>query len=470
MVLIRILIVGMLIMILALSVYAQNDTLTTFSFKDYLDIVKLHHPLAKQADLQPEKGRAAIQNARGGFDPKLYNSFNQKQFEDKEYYSLLDAGVKIPTWLGLELYSGFEQNNGVFLNPENNTPNSGLWYGGIMVPVGQGLLIDKRRAMLRQAEIYQKSSLEERNQLLNELIFQAGSAYWDWFKAFHIKVVYEEALEVATQRFEAVKRGALLGDSPFIDTLEAGIQVQTRKIGLQQAELELQNSVALLSVFLWTDGSIPLQLNQDISPSEFENISFSNTDEDLLVNFDEYITTHPELAIGQFKIDQLMVENRMKKEMLKPTLNLKYNALYHAQASDALSPVTNNNYNWGVEFSFPLLLRKERGELKTNQLKVQESQLDLSNKIELLAFKAQAAVNEWDNSNIQAIQLTQTVNDYFGLLRGEQQLFESGESSLFLVNSRELSYINARIKLVEITSKNQIAELKTKYALGILNQ
>ena len=77
-------------------------------------------------------------------------------------------------------------------------------------------------------------------------------------------------------------------------------------------------------------------------------------------------------------------------------------------------------------------------------------------------------VNEWEITKEQADLYAQTVNDYRGLLEGERALFDSGESSLFMVNSRELGYINAQIKLIEILTKNQKAILATRYSLGTL--
>ena len=38
-----------------------------------------------------------------------------------------------------------------------------------------------------------------------------------------------------------------------------------------------------------------------------------------------------------------------------------------------------------------------------------------------------------------------------------------------MINSREMSYINARIKLNEIINKNKKAALETEYAFGLLH-
>ena len=59
------------------------------------------------------------------------------------------------------------------------------------------------------------------------------------------------------------------------------------------------------------------------------------------------------------------------------------------------------------------------------------------------------------------------VKDYEGLLNGERSMFNAGESSLFLINSREVNYINAQLKLVELLAKRKVTILALNYSLGI---
>ena len=63
---------------------------------------------------------------------------------------------------------------------------------------------------------------------------------------------------------------------------------------------------------------------------------------------------------------------------------------------------------------------------------------------------------------------TKTVEDYAALLAGERRLFNGGESSLFMINSREKGFIGAELKMVELVTKNRKAILKIQFALGQL--
>ncbi len=449
--------------------FGQQDSNRLLSFEDYMLRVKTHHPLAIQANLQKQKGDASVLQARGGFDPKAFADVAQKYFDDKQYYSVADGGLKIPTWFGLEIKGGYEQNQGVFLNPENTTPGTGLWYAGLSLPIGQGLFIDERRAELKQAQLYRESTAAMQNAMMNELLYMAGKTYWDWFMAYNSLKVYEEAYQLAIQRFEGVKQSASLGDKPAIDTLEAGIQVQNRQLGLQQAQLEFANTTALLSVYLWDEGMIPLEVAEGTIPQSANALEPLSVQPAMYLLLDSLVTGHPELVQYQFKIEQLEIEKRWKKEQLKPIVNLNYNALTEAIQENPLAEYSPNNYKWGVSFSMPILLRKERGAVRLADLKIQEAELDIASKTATLGYKAIASLNEWSNTADQVVLYTRTVRDYNGLLNGERQMFEGGESSLFMVNSRELGYINAQLKLIELLAKNRKASLATSYSLGILN-
>ena len=62
----------------------------------------------------------------------------------------------------------------------------------------------------------------------------------------------------------------------------------------------------------------------------------------------------------------------------------------------------------------------------------------------------------------------QAVQSYATLQRGEEIKFSNGESSLFLVNARELKTLEARQKLIELQGKEQKAVANTLWAAGTL--
>jgi outer membrane protein TolC len=248
------------------QVFAQDSLPASFTHEAFIDIVRNHHPMARAAQLKGQEGEFLIQSAKGGFDPKLSGNMQQKYFDGTNYYSYIHGGLKIPTWYGVTLQAGYDANTGARLNPEAYTSDAGLWNAGISVQLGNGLLIDQRRADLRQAEIYANSTELEQKLMLNQLELDASMAYYDWFKAYNYFRVFETAVENASLRLDNIRQAALFGDKASIDTLKALIFLQERQLNLERTRLNLQNKQAQLEIFLWQDGSIPLEFQSFRSP------------------------------------------------------------------------------------------------------------------------------------------------------------------------------------------------------------
>lgn len=454
-----------LLIALSFSSIAQSDSMWILSYDEFIEIVKTHHPLSRQANLQRDKGDATLTKARGGFDPKLEGSMNQKYYKDQQYYSYVHAGLKVPTWFGLSAQGGYELNDGTYLNPSSRVPDDGLWYAGLSLSLGKGLLIDERRAELKQAKIYLESAEIEGKIMMNQLFFDASVAYWDWFKAYHKMKIYEGAVENASIRLEGVKSSAFLGDRPFIDTVEARIQLQNRMIGLNQSKMEFLNKSQMLEVYLWQDGYVPLSLTESTYPTPADQFTPAHIDPSITAYKDSLIQSHPELILYQNKLDMKSIDLRLKKQGILPSIDLKYNLLSEPVGPDVFSEINPSDYNWGVQLNYPLFTRKERGSIRLAKIELEQLEMDRLTKIQMIDYKVSSAINTWSTSIDQILLYERTVNDYITLLNGEQTLFEIGESSLFLLNSRERSLIDSQLKLIDFKRDNQIAKVLVDYQL-----
>lgn len=419
-----------------------------FTFNEYLGYVKKFHPLVKTANLEINKAQAGLMAARGAFDPKIAVDFDKKQFKDTEYYSLLNSSFKIPTWYGIEIKAGFEQNEGYYLNPENTVPNAGLASVGISVPLGQGLFINQRMADLRKAKMQMQLGQAERKLLAIEVLYDASVAYFNWKKNFEEFQMYSEYNTNAETRFKAIQSLIKQGDKRAIDSVEAGISLKSRKLSLENSRLKLLKSRLELSNFLWLDNAIPMELSDILFPEQQIESTIQETlkTNDLLAN-NFSIDNHPKINALETKIDMLEVDRKLKANALLPKIDLSYSYLSEPQYIDSYK---FENYKVGINFAYPIFLRKERGGLKLAQFKIQETtnslnleRLQLSNKI-----KAQKEViNSLNNQRLMANEL---VSDYNTMLQSEERLFIFGESSLFLINSRESSLITAQLAAIAL--------------------
>ena len=324
--------------------------------------------------------------------------------------------------------------------------------------------MDKRRAAYKQAQIFTKATENEKIRIINDLFQSAGEEYINWQNKFQIVKVYQEALNLAKVRFEGVKKTYQFGDRAAIDTVEALLQIQTREIMLQQANLELQSAKYMLSTFMW------LQNNQSVDADKL----LIQPQDELIVPFTPLldITNNPKLLSFGFKINDLNIERRLKAENLRPELGLQFGIL-----NQGLTPFRNINQSYwndnnkvNFRVAFPLTFSKERGELAEAKIKIKQVEIEqnlvqneLLNKMKQNAFELSTLQNQINTLKQNYISSDQ-------LLKGEELRFKVGESSLFLINARESKLIEVKEKLLETEAKLRKVQLKTLWLQGTLYQ
>jgi outer membrane protein TolC len=432
----------------SLYLFGQNSP-TEFSFNEFLGYVKKYHPLVKQADLKLNEAQANLMLARGAFDPKIEVDFSEKQFKDKNYYSILNSSFKIPTWYGIELKAGFDNTEGIYMNPENTLPNTGLTSVGISVPIGQGLLINQRMADLRKAKIAQNLNAAERNLQAIEVLYDASISYINWKRSFDEVKLYENYLENALIRYEGVTKLIYQGDKPAIDSIEAGIAVKTRRLNLEDAKLKFIKSKLDLSNYLWFENNIPLELKEVLQP---EKTLASTIKEALQINELGIIDldNHPKIKAFDAKINMLKIEKQLKANAQLPKLDLSYNYL---SEPSAFEEYRFEDYKIGVNFSIPIFLRKERAGLKLAKLKIQDTEFSLQFERKNLENKLKSQQQEIISLQKQQEYNNQLVTDFKQLLTSEDRLFNMGESSLFLINSRENALVTSQLNEIALENR-----------------
>jgi outer membrane protein TolC len=204
--------------------FSQADNQVIFTPEAFIHQVKLYHPIAKQANIIVDKAAAELLSAKGGFDPMLYTDASRKTFDGKNYYYYTNPELKIPTPIGIDIKTGLANNGGNFLNSEYSAGKTS--YIGVEIPLGKGLMMDKRRAVLQHAKIFQRLSEQERLTAMNDLLFAAYTDYWQWTGAFQLYSIYSKFVQVANNRLRLVRIAYANGDRATIDTIEAFTQVQ----------------------------------------------------------------------------------------------------------------------------------------------------------------------------------------------------------------------------------------------------
>lgn len=455
-----------ILLFFTLPFFGQVQDSVVLRFNEYLGYVKKYHPIAKQAELTLGIGQANLMKARGGFDPKIEVDYDRKEFKGSEYYDRLNAAFKIPTWYGIELKGTFEQNDGDFLNPAESVPSDGLYSAGVSMSLGQGLWINDRMATLKQAKLFREQTKADRDLLVNQILYDAALAYFDWLRAFNEATIYQNFLRNADVRFEGIKSRAEAGDIAAIDTVEAKIAMQSRALSLEQAKVKLMKQSLELSNFLWMNDNVPIELQPNVIPDTEISGEIDTTLEILGMPLDSFtIENHPKLLSLGYKVDGLRVEKNLKANKLLPQIDLEYNFL--TETPELINSLQTEEYKGGLTFRLPLFLRKERGDLKLAKFKLRDAQFDLDNAEVELKNKIVALYRELESFETQNVLTDEIVGNYSTLLNAEERKFSFGESSLFLINSRESKLIDAELKQIEVQNKFYTAKAKLFNSLAV---
>lgn len=449
----------LVVLIIGLFIFHQGNTQVLMA-DDFIELVRKNHPLAKQAVIGVKKAEADLLTAKGGFDPTIGMDASRKTFDGKNYYFYTNPQLKIPTWIGADIKAGIENNGGQLLSSEVTAGQTS--YLGLELPVAKGLLLDKRRATLQQARILREQSEQEQLNALNNLLFDAYQSYWQWAGNYQLLNIYSKFVNIAKDRFRLVRIGFENGERASVDTVEALTQIQQFQLLQNEALLQLTNSALTLSNYLWDDRDSVFLLSPQYIP---DTIGLSQQivlpDEAGLVQ--QALILNPQLRIYDFKLNALEIDRKLKRQNILPTINLKANLLNSGYNvfKGWNSALFQNNYSWGVDFKLPLLIREGRGEYRKSVLKIKETNYELSLKQRETENKVRAYLNETRQLQQQLVISQQTYSNFQTLLNAEYLRFRNGESSLFLVNTRENKMIEMAEKLIGL----RIKYLKSRYAV-----
>lgn len=438
-------------MVLMVETYAID----TLNLATYLEVVLENHPLILKANLNRDIAEFNVLKGKGTLDPKIYSDYDQKQFDDIDYFTVWLTEAKIPTVLPIDFSVGYERNDGVFLNQENNVPINGLLYGTINLSILRGLLFDEQRYNIQSAEVKGIKSLIEQEIVTREIIFQAINTYLGWTSKNNNVDINQNYLQLVKDRHQNVIQLFVNGDSPAIDTLESRLNLNSAEKLLLESQSKLVKAKQKLSLFIWDSNGQPLQVNSSILPMSIEGlISYL---EELSSIINPNFGNDPLIAKIDNEIQSIFLDNRLEKENLKPQLDLKYNTILNLGKDDLDPSFTFNDFKYGVTFQYPILNRKTKGQIRINEALTRQNELDKVEYLGQLNNKFVGLISqETIQDNILEVSVEKLTNSQL-LYDAEVLKFNLGESSIFLLNSRERKLLEAQIDVV-----------KSYYSLGMV--
>lgn len=428
------------------SLSAQE--MDTLILSNYLELIGNNHPLIKKAELFDAFVEAYDMKARGTFDPKLFSSFDRKQFDDKRYFTTWNTEAKIPTNLPIDFSVGYENNSGLFLNPESSLPENGLIYGTLNLSLIRGLLFDEQRFKVQMAELKGLKSEIEKEILVREIIYQALVTYVDWVATNNKSEVIEQTLVNIREQHQNTVQLFLDGDKPAIDTIESRINLNSAEKDYLELQLELGVKRQKVNLFLWDNEMTPLILLDGVSPQRAELLAAELESLGIMLSPD--FSIDPKIRKLLVERESLSLENRLTKEKLKPQFDLKYNTILRTGTASSEPSISLNDYKYGVQFEMPLRNRSTKSDLHMNDILMEQILLDQRQQIQKFETEYDLLLeNKMNQESILSI-VEEKIQNCQVLYEAELLKYGIGESSVFLLNKRQEKLLEAQNDKIKI--------------------
>lgn len=458
------------ILIISFFQYGQAQDSLSISAQEFISIVKNFHPLALKYQLQNKIAHAEITKARGGFDPVLEGRLGEKNIEGLQYYRQKNIELGIPTWYGIDVTTGYHYLDGEKLN--SSETKGGLYSMGISVPLAKNLLYDKRRAMLDQAKFALKMTQAEQTVLTNELLLDAENTYWEWVKSFEIYQLQTKAVEISRKRLNLTQKTFEYGERAAIDTTEAASQLQSFELQQKEAFLDFIKNTQQLQLFLWKDNLEIYEISQFIYPADQLSDHIAYSDFEFLLQEIQTKETANHWSVHYYNQRQYILESerKLKWQSFLPKLDFTYNFFNKENYSANYLPLFESNFQYGLKLEISLFQREAKAHYQIAKIKIEQNQLDTELKKRELTTKIETYKNELLNYHTQISLSQNNLVNYQKLLTAEETKYTNGESSLFLINSRENKMIEAQEKFISAKTKflksfNKLKWLKENFSL-----
>ncbi|MEM9287621.1 MAG: TolC family protein [Pseudomonadota bacterium] len=335
--------------------------------------------------------------------------------------------------------------------------------------------IDDRRFALRDTALAAKQA--DLEVLLTQLgvQHQALSAYWRWVAEGHKLQIFQSLLDLALVRQEGLEKEVERGARAAIFLTENQQNITRRRIFTRQAERDFAAAQAQLALFYRSNEGAMVEPGADTLPPVpvMDGIipRWAVVDQ---MTIPDILSVRPDLGVLQAGLNRARARIALAENDLKPRLDLSLEASNDvgaiAQGGASRDPAEGAV---GLRFSMPLQMREARGRIETAQAEAtairQQTRLledQVAIEIQTILIDLKTAT---DLLKLAALDVSQadTMRD------AEQRRFAQGASDFFLVNLREETAADARIRYIDAELRGHLSRADydaatiDKDALGI---
>lgn len=417
---------------------------------DVLRSSAAHYPEVIEALAKREAADGRALSARGAFD-LVFDAEGKANLSG--FYDGTEAGLVASKELGpfgARVYGGYRISRGSFpiYRDAAFTDQSGEAKVGVVFSLLRDREIDRRRMGLRNAEI--DLELADFDLMLTRVGVQqrAADAYFSWVAAIRQLHVYEDLAALAEGRQNALQREVRAGARAAIYLTENAQNIARRRVLVVEAAQWASVAANNLSLFYRDASGAPIVPDGRMAPLARNGAVAMPTPSGERPEVGEIFSRRPDIQMLEALVEKSRNKVLLAENELKPRLDVSYEASNDFGAEGRGGPSRDGAENIvGLKFSVPFQRREARGALDASRADLEA----LEQRRRLLKDRAEVEfrniVLNADMAEQRAILVAQEVEQSDQLEAAERKRFASGASDFFLVNLREETAANARVRL-----------------------
>ncbi|MDO9101469.1 MAG: TolC family protein [Candidatus Nitrotoga sp.] len=423
-------------------------------------------PSLLAAKQRQQAAAGEYQTAEGAFDTvlKVQNRWSVTGLYQNRNN---DISIEQPTSLGgTTFFGGWRRGIGDYpvYDGKSLTATDGEARLGVNIPLWRNREIDQRRASLKQAELGQMIAGHEYDQILLEIRRLAAHRYWDWVLAGQRLQIAKRMLHIAEQRDAGIRKRVTAGDIPKFEALDNQRAIIERRERRVLAQRMLEQSAIQLSLY-WRDAEgRPRMPVAEQLPS-----GFPGQEPTITLDYSKALQTaqvqRPELRRLDMQSRQTQTELELQQNQRAPDVDLSM--MGAKDIGNGKDNLNRNELYVGLNVSIPLQRRVASGRAQVagaNLQRLKSERILLEDRIAAELKDILSALSAARQRQTLTL-LQQTAAQK--LEEGERTRFELGDSTLLIVNLREIAHGDAALLAAEAASNLFKGYADYQAALGL---
>lgn len=435
-----------LLAILALSLpsLSASEDITT---KTLIASITQNHPKLLSLNATEQQVTQGIQAAEGAFDIRVQQSTKLKisGFYDGNYLS--QRLVKPLRFMGGRVISEYRISDGTFADYDGDyeTRTGGEASVGIALSLMRDRDTDSRRVAVSNAKLSVQRFNSQQRLSINKLLYDGLSRYLDWYETNLRLLVIAELYETTKFREQAIKSRIDKGLLAAITLTEFNTILLGRLTSFQDAQQRFIISQQGLS-FYYRDQNGNMIDTEKLSQSPDDILWPFSLSEQKIEQIKQQLISHPSMKIFYALVEQAKNDYNLSENALLPQLDIEARVARDLGSGDESLGMVDSEI--GLTFSIPLGQQTAKAQKVIAQQKIQELGYELQLVTDLLQQDFEQSILRLNNAKQIAHNQRQQAQIANKLFSQEKKRFDLGVSDLFLLNARESSAIEAKLKAI----------------------